>query len=64
MALTRAVVGKWRGGDIFEKHLREKIDRILCLVKCERKGERRNLEYLDFQLKTPGIPYWWLLFNH
>lgn len=44
MALTREVVGKWRGGDIFEKHLREKIDRILCLVKCETKGERRNLE--------------------
>ena len=35
---------KWRGGDIFEKYLREKIDRTLCLVKCERKGERRFFE--------------------
>lgn len=36
--LTRVTMGKWRGGSIVEKYLREEIDRTVYLVKCEGMG--------------------------
>lgn len=42
--LTRATMGKWRGGGIVEKYLREKIDRTVYLVKCEGMGAGKHFE--------------------
>lgn len=42
--LTRAVMGKMERRGIFEKYLREKIDRTVYLVKCEGKGAGRYFE--------------------
>lgn len=38
-------MGKMGRESIFEKYLREKIDKILCLVKCEGRGEGRYFEF-------------------